>query len=160
MPNRDIVFAPQNFFGTVRTHCYYNQIDISFSGGPSQSQPSERTHDLECAREGEMCRCCASHTSNTRVTLAVTLSRNLDEIEGRRCIWIWLALFGIEIQFQSPVFVPEQHTFSNSNSISTKYDFGWYLEILAGSRTGPKLAGMAGTLHFPIPNGATPRPGD
>ena len=39
VPNRDIVFAPQNFFCTVQTHCYCNQIDISFSGGPSQSWP-------------------------------------------------------------------------------------------------------------------------
>ena len=77
------------------------------------------------------------HMSNMQVTRAVTQSRNLDEIEGRRCIWIWLALFGIEIQFHAPVFVPEQHKFSNSNYISTKYDFGWYLEIPAGSQTGP-----------------------
>ena len=136
VPNRDIVFAPQNFFCTVRTHCYYNQIDISFSGGPSQSQPSERTHDLECAREGEMCSCWCI-TRVTRVTRAVTQSRNLDEIEGRRCIWIWLALFGIEIQFHAPIFVPEQHKISNSNSISTKNHFGWYFQIQVGSRTGP-----------------------
>jgi len=47
------------------------------------------------------------HISNTQVTCAITQSHNLDEIEGWRCIWIWLALFGIKIQFHVPVFVSE-----------------------------------------------------
>jgi len=32
----------------------------------------------------------------------------------------------------------EQHFFSHSNNISTRYQFGWYLEIQTGSRTGPQ----------------------
>ena len=135
VPNRDIIFAPQIFFCTVWTHCYYNQIDISFSGGPSQSQPSERTHDLACAREGEMCSVGVSHKSHTGHTRhhshAIWMKSRV------RGAFIWLALFGIEIQFHAPVFVPEQHKISNSNSISTKNHFGWYFQMQVGSWTGP-----------------------
>ena len=77
-------------------------------------------------------------TQESHGSHAPSQSRNLDEIKGRRCIWIWLALFGIEIQFHTPVFVPEQHKISNSNSISMKNHFGWYFQMQVGSRTGPK----------------------
>ena len=90
-----------------------------------------------------MCSCWCI-TRVTHVTRAVTQSYNLDEIKGQRCIWIWLALFGIEIQFHAPVFVPKRHKFSNSNSISMKNYFGWCFEIQVGSQTGPKYS----TLHL------------
>jgi len=49
----------------------------------------------------------------TRVTRAVTKSRNLEEIEVRTCICTWLALSKPKKCFHAAVSVPEQRVFSH-----------------------------------------------
>jgi len=49
----------------------------------------------------------------TRVTRAVTKSRNLEEIEVRTCICTWLALSKPKECFHAAVSVPEQRVFSH-----------------------------------------------
>jgi len=74
----------------------------------------------------------------TRVTCAVTKSRNLEEIEVRTCICTWLVLSKTKKRFHAQEKVPEQHFFSCATIFRRKNSLaGISRPTKKGSRTDP-----------------------